>query len=78
MASLTPRGKSLRWLSSHRGITEQPAGSNTDTRVDGIRTAQRKLGDWLVKRNIIGLSGVVAFYATGQSKTNTGSQRAVH
>lgn len=48
MASLTPRGKTLRWLSSHRGITEQPPGSNTDTRADGIRTAQRNLGEWLV------------------------------
>ena len=37
---MTPRGKTLHWLSSHRGITEQPAGSNTDQRKDGIRAAQ--------------------------------------
>jgi hypothetical protein len=37
---LTPRGKALRWMSNHRGMTEQPAGSNTDQRRDGIRSAQ--------------------------------------
>lgn len=45
---LTPRGKALRWLTRHRGITEQPAGSNTDGRKDGIRAAQQRLGSWLV------------------------------
>lgn len=39
--ALTSRGRALRWLSSHRGITEQPAGSNSDTRKDGIAHAQR-------------------------------------
>jgi hypothetical protein len=48
MASLSPRGRALRWLSSHRGITEQPPGSNTDQRKDGIRAAQERLGHWLV------------------------------
>ena len=48
MAGLTPRGKALRWLSSHRGITEQPAGSNRDSRADGITAAQKRLGAWLV------------------------------
>jgi hypothetical protein len=48
MASLTPRGKDQRWLSSHRGITEQPAGSNRDDRKDGITAAQQRLGNWLV------------------------------
>jgi hypothetical protein len=48
---LTPRGKALRWWSSHRYITEQPAGSNTDHRADGIRKAQIDCaggGTWLV------------------------------
>ena len=40
---MTPRGKTLHWLSSHRGITEQPAGSNTDQRKDGIRAAQLRI-----------------------------------
>jgi len=46
--ALTPRGRALRWLTNHRGITEQPPGSNTDNRADGIRAAQVKLGSWLV------------------------------
>jgi hypothetical protein len=48
MAALTVRGKDQRWLSSHRGITEQPAGSNRDNRADGITAAQRRIGTWLV------------------------------
>lgn len=48
MAGLTVRGKDQRWLSSHRGITEQPPGSNRDNRVDGITAAQKRLGAWLV------------------------------
>lgn len=39
--ALTSRGKALRWLSTHRGITEQPSGSNSDGRKDGIHHAQR-------------------------------------
>lgn len=52
--SLTPRGKALRRMSTHRGITEEPAGSNTDLRPHkgdprwGIRKAQESLGAWLV------------------------------
>lgn len=38
----------MRWLSRHRGMTEQPAGSNRDNRKDGISAAQRRLGAWLV------------------------------
>lgn len=45
---LTPRGKALRWLTNHRGITEQPPGSNTDNREDGIRAAQLRIGTWVV------------------------------
>ncbi len=48
---LTPRGKTLRWLTTHRYLTEQPPGSNTDNRTDGIRKAQRDCangGTWLI------------------------------
>lgn len=54
MASLTSRGKALRRMSTHRGITEEPHGSNTDLRPHkgdkrwGIRKAQLALGAWLV------------------------------
>lgn len=51
MSSLTPRGRALRWLSDHRGLTEQPAGSNRDNRADGITAAQKRCangGTWLV------------------------------
>lgn len=46
--ALTPRGKALRWMTAHRGITEQPPGSNSDHRKDGIRRAQLDLGRYLV------------------------------
>lgn len=39
--ALTSRGRALRWLSTHRGLTEQPPGSNSDRRKDGIAHAQR-------------------------------------
>lgn len=48
---LTPRGRALRWLTKHRYVTEQPAGSNSDQRADGIRAAQIRCADgstWLV------------------------------
>jgi hypothetical protein len=46
--ALTVRGKDQRWLSTHRGIDERPAGSNRDDRPDGITAAQQRLGAWLV------------------------------
>lgn len=52
--ALTPRGKALRRMSTHRGITEEPHGSNTDRRPHGndrrwgIRKAQEALASWLV------------------------------
>lgn len=51
MAKLTPRGRALRWLTNHRGCTEQPYGSNSDHRKDGIRAAQLRCaggGAWLI------------------------------
>lgn len=42
--ALTPRGRALRWLTLHRGITEDPPGSNSDHRVDGISAAQKRIG----------------------------------
>jgi hypothetical protein len=51
MPELTERGQALRWLTNHRGLTEDPANSNTDHRVDGIRKAQTDCaggGTWLV------------------------------
>lgn len=44
----TPRGRARHWQRTHRGLTEQPYGSNTDHRKDGIRDAQVRLGSWLV------------------------------
>lgn len=41
--ALTPRGRALRWLSTNRGATESPAGSNTDK--GPIRAAQIRLAD---------------------------------
>lgn len=48
MARLTSRGRALRWMTNHRYLTEDPAGSNRDNRRDGITAAQKRLGDWLV------------------------------
>jgi hypothetical protein len=48
---LTPRGKTLRWHTNHLGLTEDPPGSNSDHRVDGIRKAQIDCaggGTWLI------------------------------
>lgn len=42
--ALTPRGRALRWLSTHRGITEQPYGANWDHRKDGIAAAIKRTG----------------------------------
>lgn len=46
--TLTVRGMALRWWTLHRGIKEQPPGSNRDNREDGITAAQKRLGSWLV------------------------------
>lgn len=62
---LTPRGRALRWLSSHRGLTEQPPGSNRDERPDGITAAQKRLGAWLVGEPWCGVWAANAAMAGG-------------
>lgn len=65
MSSLTPRGRALRWLTNHRFLTENPAGSNTDTRKDGIRRAQDRLARWLVGKAWCGTWVANALLAAG-------------
>jgi len=49
----TSRAKALDWMAAHRGCTEDPSGSNCDSRSDGIRAAQDRCvamgssGTWL-------------------------------
>jgi len=49
----TSRDKALKWASSHLGLYEDPAGSNCDSRSDGIRALQDRCvamgssGTWL-------------------------------
>lgn len=69
----TSRGKALRWLSTHRGLTEQPPGSNTDDRKDGIRAAQLKLGKWLVGQAWCGVWFANALLAAGVNFGSTGT-----
>jgi hypothetical protein len=42
--ALTSRGRALRWLTDHRYITEDPPGSNSDQRKDGITAALKRCG----------------------------------
>lgn len=44
MASLTPRGKAMRHMRNHRGITEQPRNSNTDNRPTRLNHEPGKRG----------------------------------
>ena len=62
---LTPRGKALRWMTRHRGCSEQPYGSNTDRRKDGIRVAQQRFGAWLVGQPWCGTWCANALHAAG-------------
>lgn len=59
------RTRSLHWLSKHNGFTEQPAGSNTDNRSDGIRRAQLRLGSWLVGLAWCGVWAAMGLLASG-------------
>lgn len=79
MASLTPRGKALRRLSTHRGIKEDPAGSNSDHRPNkarygdarwGIRKAQMALASWLVELAWCGTWAAWALAAAGVKGVN--------
>lgn len=70
MAALTVRGKALRWWTLHRGIKEQPPGSNRDTRADGITAAQRRLGAWLIGLPWCGVWLANALLAAGVNGVN--------
>jgi len=70
MAALTVRGKALRWWTTHRGIKEDPPGSNRDTRPDGISAAQRRLGAWLVGLPWCGVWLANALLAAGVKGVN--------
>lgn len=66
--TLTSRGKALRWMSTHRGLTEQPPGSNRDLRAGGISDAQRACaggGSWLVGQPWCGVWCFAALKAAG-------------
>ncbi len=65
---LTPRGRALRWMTNHRGLTEQPPGSNTDARRDGIRAAQMRIGPWVVAQPWCGSWCHSALLAAGVQK----------
>lgn len=68
MARLSPRGRALRWLTTHRYITEQPPGSNSDQRKDGIKAAQRRCaggGTWLDRTPWCGSWAFSALRAAG-------------
>lgn len=70
MIALTPRGRALRWLTNHRGITENPPGSNLDNRKDGIRAAQLRVargGTWLVGQAWCGVWACAAALHAGVS-----------
>jgi hypothetical protein len=51
--SSSGRDAALAWMAAHRGLPEQPGGSNCDSRSDGIRAAQDRCvamgssGTWL-------------------------------
>jgi hypothetical protein len=68
VAKLTARGTSLRWHTRHNNLTEQPAGSNTDRRRDGIRAAQVKAaggGRWLIGQPWCGVWALMGALAGG-------------
>jgi GH24 family phage-related lysozyme (muramidase) len=62
---VAPRGLALRWLTEHRGITENPNGSNTDDRTDGIRHAQLGCARNLVSQPWCGVWCFTALKAAG-------------
>jgi hypothetical protein len=66
------RDKSSKWHDAHLGITENPSGSNCDTRSDGIRTSQDGCanGTWLRNQPWCGCWAWSGLYAAG--KVNKG------
>lgn len=70
MAALTVRGKALRWWTLHRGLKEDPPGSNRDDRADGITAAQRRLGAWLIGLAWCGVWLANALLAAGVKGVN--------
>lgn len=63
--ALTVRGTALRWWTNHRGLREDPPGSNRDKRKDGITAAQKRLGAWLVGLPWCGVYVANALLAAG-------------
>lgn len=65
---IRPRAEALRFLRRRAGITEQPPGSNTDTRPKGIRWMQLKVaggGTWLVGLAWCGVTACAAALHAG-------------
>lgn len=68
MKRLTSRGRALRWLTTHRYLTEQPYGANRDQRKDGITAAQLRCangGRWLIGAPWCGVWCWNALHAAG-------------
>jgi hypothetical protein len=67
------RDRALAWMASHRGLNEQPGGSNCDDRSDGIRAAQDRCaamgssGTWLRYQPWCGVWCANAMQAAGVS-----------
>lgn len=61
----TARGMALRVLGNRLGITENPAGSNTDRRARGITFMQRRVAPWLVGKAWCGTALAFAYQAAG-------------
>lgn len=63
------RTRSANWHGNHLGITEQPAGSNSDHRADGIRHAQDLCaggGHWLRNQPWCGCWAFMGLRAAGK------------
>ena len=61
------RDASASWHNAHLGITEDPSGSNCDSRSDGIRNSQDKTagGTWLRYQPWCGCWAFMGLYAAG-------------
>ncbi len=69
--STSSRDRALSWMAGHRGLNEQPGGSNCDSRSDGIRAAQDRCvkhgssGTWLRYQPWCGVWCCAAMEAAG-------------